>query len=123
MSEKKLTPKQKVFCDEYIKTLNSTQSAIKAGYSKNSARTIASKLLTKDNIKDYINQRLEKKEDKRIASQDEVLEKITEVLRDDEAKKGDILKACDLMGKRYALFTEKIEHSGSVDIKLEDYFK
>ncbi len=123
MSEKKLTPKQKVFCDEYIKTLNGTQAAIKAGYAKDSARITASKILTKDNIQNYINQRLKKKDDKRIASQDEVLEKITDILRDDEAKKGDILKACDLMGKRYALFTEKIEHSGSVEIKLEDYFK
>ena len=33
----KLTAKQKIFCDEYIISLNATQAAIKAGYSKKTA--------------------------------------------------------------------------------------
>ena len=36
-----LTEKQKRFCDEYLIDLNATQAAIRAGYSKRSARQIA----------------------------------------------------------------------------------
>jgi phage terminase small subunit len=43
-------PKQGVFVREYCRTLNGTQSAIRAGYSPDSARTQASDLLAKPNI-------------------------------------------------------------------------
>jgi len=46
----KLTNKQKKFCQEYIIDLNATQAAIRAGYSKNTARFIACENLTKPNI-------------------------------------------------------------------------
>lgn len=36
----KLTEKQKRFADEYIKSGNATQAAIKAGYSKRTANRI-----------------------------------------------------------------------------------
>jgi len=46
----KLSNKQKKFCQEYIIDLNATQAAIRAGYSKNTARFIACENLTKPNI-------------------------------------------------------------------------
>ena len=45
-----LTNKQRKFCQEYIIDLNATQAAIRAGYSKNTARFIACENLTKPNI-------------------------------------------------------------------------
>ena len=45
-----LTNKQIKFCHEYILDLNATQAAIRAGYSKNTARFIACENLTKPNI-------------------------------------------------------------------------
>ncbi|PVV87176.1 terminase small subunit, partial [Staphylococcus aureus] len=45
MSE--LTAKQARFVNEYIRTLNVTQSAIKAGYSANSAHVTGCRLLKK----------------------------------------------------------------------------
>ncbi|RXG18724.1 phage terminase small subunit [Leeuwenhoekiella aestuarii] len=51
---KKLTPRQKRFCEEYVIDLNQTQAAIRAGYAKRSAKEQASRLLTKDNILDYV---------------------------------------------------------------------
>jgi hypothetical protein len=35
----------------------------------------------------------------------------------------DRLKAAELLGKRYALFTEKVEHSGEVQINALDLSK
>lgn len=49
MSE--LTAKQARFVNEYIRTLNVTQSAIKAGYNANSAHVTACRLLKKPHIK------------------------------------------------------------------------
>ena len=51
MKNKELTPKQERFCQEYMKDLNGTQAAIRAGYSKETARQQAQRLLTKVYIK------------------------------------------------------------------------
>lgn len=52
--EKKLTGKEKRFCEEYVIDWNGARSARVAGYSENSAKEIASENLTKPNIKQYI---------------------------------------------------------------------
>lgn len=52
--EVKLTRKQELFCREYIKDLNGTQAAIRAGYSPESARQQASRMLTKDYIRSRV---------------------------------------------------------------------
>lgn len=57
----KLTPKQELFCKEYLVDLNGTQAAIRAGYSQNSAKEIANQHLTKLHIKKYINQLKDKR--------------------------------------------------------------
>lgn len=77
----KLTAKQKRFCDEYLIDLNATQAAIRAGYSKKTARAIANENLTKPAIKEYINQRMEEKEKELIAEQDEVMKYLSAVMR------------------------------------------
>lgn len=102
----KLNKRQKRFCDFYIETLNATQSAIDAGYSPKTARSIGYENLTKPYIQEYIQKHLKKKENDRIMSQDEVLERLTMLGRNAESDK-DKLKALELMGKRYAVFTEK----------------
>jgi phage terminase small subunit len=53
---KKLTPKQLLFCNEYIVDLNATQAAIRAGYSENTAKEIGCENLTKPNIQAYISE-------------------------------------------------------------------
>ena len=50
----KLTPKQEMFCYEYLIDLNATQAAIRAGYSENTANRIATENLSKPVIKNYI---------------------------------------------------------------------
>lgn len=50
MTTKQLTNKQRLFVAEYLCDLNATQAAIRAGYSRPSARITASKLLTKANV-------------------------------------------------------------------------
>ena len=59
-----LTKRQKEFADEYMKTGNATESAIKAGYSTKTAYAIGNEALKKSKIKEYINQKQEKIEEK-----------------------------------------------------------
>ncbi len=124
----KLTLKQKRFADEYIISANATAAAIKAGYSKKTARSIGQENLTKPDIKAYIDERLEKLESEKIATQEEVLQYLTSIMRGEQQEKTlisigelgqeivdidvgakDRLKAAELLGKRYRLFTDKIE--------------
>lgn len=79
-----LTIKQQRFCDEYLISLNATQAAIKAGYSKKTARFIGQENLTKPDIQEYIQKRLAEKEDSLIAKQDEIMKALTRVLRREE---------------------------------------
>lgn len=77
----KLTEKQKVFADEYLIDLNATRAAIAAGYSEKTARFIGAENLTKPNIQEYIQERMQKQQSERIATQEEVLEYLTSVMR------------------------------------------
>lgn len=73
----KLTEKQKIFCDEYIKLGNATQAAINAGYSKRTARSQGQRLLTNVDIKKYIDERMEQLASERIMSAQEILERLS----------------------------------------------
>ena len=76
-----MTPKQQRFCDEYLIDLNATQAAIRAGYSKKTAKQIGQENLTKLDIKEYIEKRMTEKEEALIAKQDEVMRYLTSVMR------------------------------------------
>lgn len=151
MTKVKMTRKQKRFCDEYIITLNGTQAAIKAGYSKKCANVIGSENLSKPYIAEYINKRLDELEEKTVMKQKEVMQRLTKIGRRDEtetivvtvknrrsfydekgkkvieeteepmlvnipAKLSDTNKALELMGRRYALFTDKLDVDGEIGL-------
>lgn len=80
----KLTAKQRLFADEYIKSGNATQSAIKAGYSSKTVRSIGQENLTKPDIKAYIDAKMSEIESHKIADAKEVLQYLTRVLRGEE---------------------------------------
>ncbi len=121
----KLTEKQKRFIDYYIETANATESAKRAGYSEKTAKNIGAENLTKLNF--FIQKKLEEKENKRIASQDEVLQYLTKVMRGEEkdqfgldASLQDRTKCAELLGKRYGTFVDKKEFSGNCIVELVD---
>lgn len=73
---KKLTPKQKAFCEEYLKDLNATQSAIRAGYSSKTANRIATENLSKLVIQEYISFLKGQREERTQITSDRVLKDI-----------------------------------------------
>lgn len=82
----KLTPKQRLFADEYIKSGNAMQSAIKAGYSEKYAKSSSAKMLENVGIKSYIGAKMAKIESHKIADAKEVLQYLTRVLRGEETE-------------------------------------
>lgn len=118
----KLTPKQRAFADYYIEIGNATEAARRAGYKGKNLNRIASDNLSKLDIKQYIDERLAKIEDERIAKGEEVLQYLTRVMRGEEkdqfgldASLQDRTKAAELLGKRYRLFVDKTEQKVDVN--------
>ena len=71
-----LTAKQQRFVDEYLKDLNATQAAIRAGYSAKSANVIAAQNLAKLNIQSVIAGRMAARGQKAAITQEMVLERL-----------------------------------------------
>lgn len=137
----KLTNKQFIFANEYLIDFDATR-AYKKAYPKvkkdNVARAAASRLLANVNIKNYIDEKLKKIEDESIADAAEVMKYLTAVMRNELTEevvvvegegdgcssarivKKDISikdrnKAAEHLGKRYNLFTDKIEVEANVN--------
>ena len=138
----KLNDRQKAFADYYIESLNAFESAIRAGYSENYAKSRSYELLENVGIKNYIEERMKEIESDRIAKAEEVLAFLSASLRGEvleevvstESIEGmtkpvilkkqlsakDRIKAAELLGKRYALFTEKVDLEGNVGVTIID---
>lgn len=89
MSE--LTPRQIRFVNEYIKTLNITQSAIKAGYAPNSAHVTGSRLLRNKKVNEYIKSQQEKVMDDSILTAKELLHLLTNAAVGDETETKEVV--------------------------------
>ncbi len=139
-----MTDKQRKFCDEYLIDCNATRAYRKAypNVKKDSSAAVcATKLLRIAKVQEYINKQLEKISSEKIADAKEVMEYLTSVLRGesqseivviegtgdgcsdarrmnkapDEKEK---LKAAELLGKRYGLFTDKLEVDGNARVVI-----
>lgn len=137
----KLTEKQKRFAEYYVELGDAAQAALKAGYSKKTAKSIGYENLTKPDLKNYIDERLKEISDKRIASATEVMQLLTSAARGELEEEvvvvegegdgysgasvvkkqigaKDRIKAAELLGKRYRLFTDKVEVSGMLPVMI-----
>lgn len=120
MSDIKLKPKELKFAEEWLKTTNATQSAIKAGYSARTAYSAGNRLLKKVDVRQYIDERLAEMKESSIADTNEVMQFLSSTMRGDipdqfglDPALNDRIKAAELLGKRYKMFTDKQEISGA----------
>lgn len=142
----KLTDKQMIFANEYLIDLNATRAYKKAypNVKKDSvAASAAVRMLRNVKVKNYIDEQLKKIEDESIANATEVMKYLTSVMRNELTEevvvvegegegcssarivKKDISakdrnKAAELLGKRYRLFTEKVEVDGVQQVQIVD---
>lgn len=110
--------------------MNATKAAERAGYSHTNARNTGARLLANINVREYLNIKIDTIDKKNIADTTEIMEYLTSVMRGESKsevlsqvglgngvtqpkliKKSpdekDKLKAAELLGKRYALYTDK----------------
>lgn len=80
------------FCQEYLIDLNGTQSAIRAKFSKKTARSKASQLLTKVNIQQRIAELKEIRSERTVITQDMVLKELAILAFSDFRDYGEIIK-------------------------------
>lgn len=139
MATKKLSKKEEKFVIEYVRTGNATQSAINVGYSERSARQTACRMLTKDYILEAIDELVKQMNSEKIADAEEVMMLLTEIARGEtkeenvvvdkagnvsivetRVKEKERVKALELLGKRYKLYTDKVE--ASVDGQVQVVF-
>lgn len=141
-----MTDKQRKFADEYLIDCNAAR-AYKAAYprikSEEAARVNGSRLLTNANIRAYIDEKLDEISSKKTAEAKEVMEYLTSVMRGESSAEivvvtgdGDgfssaekvvkapdekeRLKAAELLGKRYGLFTDKVNVQGGAKVVIVD---
>ena len=112
---KKLNPMQRKFANEYIKTGKVTESALKAGYSKNTASSQGSKLLKNVKVKEYIDFQLNKISDNEILEVEEILKFLTKQVLDESNKLPDRIRCAEDLAKYKGL--EKIYHTGEIEHK------
>lgn len=76
---KELTPKQQMFCKEYLIDLNATQAAIRAGYSAKTAEWIGPQLLGKSHVSAEIQAQMDKRAAKIEITAEKVLQEIAKM--------------------------------------------
>ena len=139
-----MTEKQQKFADEYIIDCNATR-AYRVAYptikNDNVARAAGARLLANVSIKTYIEEKLAELSSQKTASAQEVMEYLTSVMRGEsessvvvvegygegcsEAKiiekppdEKERLKAAELLGRHYAIFTDKVKTEGAIPVVI-----
>lgn len=139
-----MTEKQQKFADEYIIDCNATR-AYKAAYPKvkkdNVAAANGARLLRNDKVAAYIEEKLAEISSQKTAKAQEVMEYLTSVMRGEseasvvvvegygegcsEAKiiekppdEKERLKAAELLGKRFGLFTNNVNVGGAIPVVI-----
>lgn len=162
---KGLTDKQELFCQEYLKDLNASAAARRAGYSEKSSDKIACQLMEKTRVSERISELLDQRSKRTEITSDQVLRELLLIAKADlsqaydekgnlkpiheipegtrraiagvkvfeefegygkervkigvtrELKFWDKNRSLELLGKHLKLFTDKIEHSGNLNLE------
>jgi len=100
-SNTRFTDKQRAFVRHYVDCLNATEAAKRAGYSEKTAQQMGSENLSKPVIRDAIDDAL----GEIVMTKNEVLRRLGKLATED-----DNVRALELLGKYYALFTDNMNH-------------
>ena len=121
----KLTIKEAKFIDIYVETGNQRQSILDAGYKTKAPGQYANELLRKPYIKNEIDYRLQKLEDEKIASAEEILKYFTGVMRGEikdqfglDAPLGERTKAAQELAKRKIDIAQRVAGQKQAEVKI-----
>jgi phage terminase small subunit len=114
-----LNERQRRFVDEYLKDLNATQAAIRAGYSKKTSEQTASRLLSFVKVKEAIAEAMKNREKRTEITQDKVLRELAKI---GFANMADYMKA-GADGDPYLDFSKLTPDQAAalVEVTVEDF--
>jgi phage terminase small subunit len=123
-----LNPKQQRFVAEYLKDLNATQAAIRAGYSEKTAKQIGSRLLTNVDVAEAIAKGQEKIAEKAGVTVEKIIDELAKLgfsNMEDFASVGPdgspALDCSKLNRNQWAAVNQiKVDDDGGVTLKLYD---
>lgn len=113
-----LNEKQKAFCEYYAACFNATEAAKKAGYSQKTARSIGQRLLTYVDIQNYLSTLQSRARTNRIATIDEVMEYLSDTMRNEEERTNERTKAAQLLIDALSGREESEEDSSITEIVI-----
>lgn len=113
-----LTTRKRLFAESYLANPNATEAAIKAGYSKKTARSQGQRLLTDVDIRALVEKRVEEA----IITADEILTDVKSIAKTGE-RDSDRLKAYELLGKHLAMWTDKSEVKINANVEIGEVVK
>ena len=138
-----MTGKQNVFVQEYLKDMNATQAAIRAGYSAHTAYSIGQRLLSNVEISQAIDAAMSERSERAKLTADYVLQNLHEIAQrcmqkspvmvkgeqaiDEEGRHlwtfdaKNALRALELIGKHMGMFTDKNRQQEETpeDVKIQ----
>ena len=122
-AKKELTQRQIRFVQDFMKSNNVTQAAIRSGYSKKTASVQGSRLLTNVKVAEYVDAINERLESDKIADIQEVMEYLTSVRRgeakdqfDLDASLSERTRAASELAKRLDVRAKTLNIEGVVNI-------
>ena len=122
-AKKNLTQRQIRFVQDFMKSNNVTQAAIRSGYSKKTASVQGSRLLTNVKVAEYVDAINERLESDKIADIQEVMEYLTSVMRgeakdqfDLDASLSERTRAASELAKRLDVRAKTLNIEGVVNI-------
>ncbi len=120
-----LNERQQAFCEYYLKNGSAGLSYQKAydsdgsrGLKIGSCYTNGSRLLKKDNIKNYINILKGEVKKGKLLDVEEILSELTDIAKDFGSKTSDKIRALELLGKHHAMWQDKLNVSNDMQIEI-----
>lgn len=115
-----LTPKEILFCEEYVKDFNAAAAMRRCGFGDdNCAKQTGYKYLTKENVKEYIKNLLNRMKEQCQTTVDDLMTFWTQVMLDPNESTANRLKASDYLGKTLGAFTVKVETQQAPTIVMD----
>ena len=111
-SSRPLTVTEQTFIDAYAGSIIEASKLANLDYEN------CRQMAIKPHIKDRLRAKIAKRNSKIIASRDDRQAFWTSIVNDRDQEMRDRLKASELLGRSFADFTEKVEHTGDLDVSV-----